>query len=155
MRNVCNPVLLKLAKSRVERLKEDVEPLLTQETMKTRESARKGLGFGFVGGGFWDSGFGIWGWGLGRSRGSCPVFRVLGSGSRVSGSVFHPSGSRFRGFGFAFRVPFSRIRGLGFGVRGKWVVREGGDDEELRPWHYLYVYSTESRLIMRVRYDSI
>ena len=35
-----------------------------------------------------------------------------------------------------------------------WVVRVGGDDGELRPWHYIYVYSIESRLIMRVRYDS-
>jgi len=35
-----------------------------------------------------------------------------------------------------------------------WVVRVGGDDGELRPWHYTYVYSIESRLVMRVRYDS-
>jgi len=35
-----------------------------------------------------------------------------------------------------------------------WVVRVEGDDRELRPWHYIYVYSIESRLIMRVRYDS-
>jgi len=27
-------------------------------------------------------------------------------------------------------------------------VRVGGDDGELRPWHYIYVYSIESRLIM-------
>jgi len=33
-----------------------------------------------------------------------------------------------------------------------WVVRVGGDDGELRPWHYIYVYSIESRMIMRVRY---
>ena len=32
-----------------------------------------------------------------------------------------------------------------------WVVRAGGDDGELRPWHYKYVYSIESRLIMTVR----
>ena len=32
---------------------------------------------------------------------------------------------------------------------GVWVVRVGGDDGELRPWHYIYVYSIESRLIMR------
>ena len=32
-------------------------------------------------------------------------------------------------------------------------MRVEGDDGELRPWHYIYVYS-ESRLIMRVRYDS-
>ena len=35
-----------------------------------------------------------------------------------------------------------------------WVVRVGGDDGELRPWHLIYVYSIESRLLMRVRYDS-
>jgi len=35
-----------------------------------------------------------------------------------------------------------------------WVVRVVGDDGELRPWHYIYVYSIESRLIMRVRYGS-
>ena len=35
-----------------------------------------------------------------------------------------------------------------------WVVRVGGDDGELRPWHCTHVYSTESRLIMRFRYDS-
>ena len=40
-------------------------------------------------------------------------------------------------------------RGL---YQGEWVVRVGGDDGELRPWHYIYVYSIESRLIMRVRY---
>ena len=32
------------------------------------------------------------------------------------------------------------------------VGRVGGDDGELRPWHYIYVYSIESRLIMRVGY---
>ena len=36
---------------------------------------------------------------------------------------------------------------------GGWVVRVGGDDGELRPWHYIYVYSIESRLIMSVRYE--
>jgi len=35
---------------------------------------------------------------------------------------------------------------------GLWVVRVGGDDEELRPWHYIYVYSIESRLIKGFRY---
>ena len=34
-----------------------------------------------------------------------------------------------------------------------WVARGGGDDGELRPWHYTYVCRIESRLIMRVRYD--
>ena len=28
-----------------------------------------------------------------------------------------------------------------------WVVRVGGDDGKLRPWHYIYVYSIESRQI--------
>ena len=37
---------------------------------------------------------------------------------------------------------------------GVWVVRVGGDDGELRPWHYMYVHSIESRLMMRVRYES-
>ena len=32
------------------------------------------------------------------------------------------------------------------------VVRVGGDDGELRPWHYIDVLSVESRLMMRVRY---
>jgi hypothetical protein len=35
-----------------------------------------------------------------------------------------------------------------------WVVRVGGDDGELRPWHFIYVYSIESRLIQRVIYES-
>ena len=35
------------------------------------------------------------------------------------------------------------------------VGSEGGRGHgELRPWHYIYVCSTESRLIMGVRYDS-
>ena len=47
-----------------------------------------------------------------------------------------------------------QLLGLGFGGWGSgvvWVVRVGGDDGELRPWHYIYVYIIESRLIMRVR----
>ena len=31
-----------------------------------------------------------------------------------------------------------------------WVVRVGEDDGGLRPWHYICVYSIESRLIMKV-----
>ena len=27
-----------------------------------------------------------------------------------------------------------------------WVVRVGVDDGELRPWHYIYAYTIESRL---------
>jgi len=45
-----------------------------------------------------------------------------------------------------FRVaPFS----LGSGTGPVWIVRVGGDDGELLPWHYTYVYSIESRHIMR------
>jgi len=33
-------------------------------------------------------------------------------------------------------------------------MRVGGDDGELRPWYYIYVYSIESRLIRRVIYES-
>jgi len=42
--------------------------------------------------------------------------------------------------------------GAGETDRTVWVVRVGGDNGELRPWHYIYVYSIESRLIMRIRY---
>ena len=27
-------------------------------------------------------------------------------------------------------------------------------DGELQPWHFIYIYSIESRLMIRVRYDS-
>ena len=33
-------------------------------------------------------------------------------------------------------------------------MREEGIDGELRPWHYINVYSIESKLIMRVIYES-
>ena len=33
---------------------------------------------------------------------------------------------------------------------GVWVVKVREDDGELRPWHHVYVYSIERRLIMRV-----
>ena len=33
----------------------------------------------------------------------------------------------------------------------RWVVRVGRDDGELRPWHYIYVYSIESRLLMETQ----
>ena len=33
-------------------------------------------------------------------------------------------------------------------------MKVGGDDGELRPWHYIHVYRFESRLTRRVRYDS-
>ena len=32
---------------------------------------------------------------------------------------------------------------------GTTYMRVGGDDGELRPWHYIYVYGIESRLIRR------
>ena len=34
------------------------------------------------------------------------------------------------------------------------LLRSEGDDEQFRPCHYLYVYNIESRLMMRVRYES-
>ena len=34
------------------------------------------------------------------------------------------------------------------------VVRVGANDGKLRSWHYIYVYSIENRLIMRVMYES-
>jgi hypothetical protein len=43
---------------------------------------------------------------------------------------------------------------MGNSDHGTKYVRVGGDDEELRPWLYIYVDSIESRLMMRVRYDS-
>ena len=59
-----------------------------------------------------------------------------------------------------FRQPSSFVRKL-IDIRKivehtglMWVVRVGGDDGELRSWYYIYVYSIESRLIMRARYDS-
>ena len=33
-----------------------------------------------------------------------------------------------------------------------WVVRVGGDDGELRPWHCICINSIKSRLMMRVKY---
>ena len=41
---------------------------------------------------------------------------------------------------------------LEFTIDTLWVVRVAGEDGELRPWHYIHVYSIESRLMMRVRY---
>ena len=41
------------------------------------------------------------------------------------------------------------------GIHTLWVVKVGGDDGELRSWHYIYVFSIERRLIMRVRYDTL
>ena len=43
---------------------------------------------------------------------------------------------------------------MGNSDHGTTYMREGGDDGELRPWHYIYVYSIGSRLVRRVRYDS-
>ena len=36
-----------------------------------------------------------------------------------------------------------------------WIVRTGGDDGELRLWHYIYVCRIESRLMMRVVYEIV
>ena len=33
-------------------------------------------------------------------------------------------------------------------------MRVGRDDGELRPCHYIYIYSIESRLIRRIMYES-
>ena len=41
---------------------------------------------------------------------------------------------------------------MGNSDNGTSYMRVGGDDGEHRPWHYIYVYSIESRLIMRVIY---
>ena len=43
---------------------------------------------------------------------------------------------------------------MGNSDHGATHMRVGGDDGELRPWHYTYVYSIESRLILRVIYES-
>jgi len=40
---------------------------------------------------------------------------------------------------------------MGNSDHGTKYMRVGGDDGKLRPWHYIYVYSIERRLIMRVR----
>ena len=39
------------------------------------------------------------------------------------------------------------IGGVGVGL---WAVRIKADDGELRPWHYIHVYSIESRFIMKL-----
>jgi hypothetical protein len=39
---------------------------------------------------------------------------------------------------------------MGAPVGRVWVVRVGGDDGELRPYHYIYVYIIESRPIMKM-----
>jgi len=43
---------------------------------------------------------------------------------------------------------------MGTSDHGTTYMRVAGHDGELRPWHYIYVCSIESRLITRVRYDS-
>ena len=40
-----------------------------------------------------------------------------------------------------------RVLGIDLRCEG----RVGGDDGELRPWRYIYVYSIESRLITELR----
>ena len=32
-----------------------------------------------------------------------------------------------------------------------WIVKVGGDDGKIQPWHHMYVYIIESRLIMKAR----
>ena len=41
---------------------------------------------------------------------------------------------------------------MGNSDHGTEYMRVGGDYEEFRPWHYIYVYSIESRLIRTVTY---
>ena len=65
---------------------------------------------------------------------------VLGDGVDV--------GSRLQDSGLSLRAS---ARANGAVAAPVWAVRVGGDDGELRPWHYIYVYSIESRLIRRVR----
>jgi len=43
---------------------------------------------------------------------------------------------------------------MGNSDHGTTYMMVRGNDGQLRPWHYIYVYSIEHRLIMRVRYDS-
>ena len=43
---------------------------------------------------------------------------------------------------------------MGNSDHGTTYMTGGGDDRELRPWHYIYVNSIESRLIRRVMYES-
>ena len=44
-------------------------------------------------------------------------------------------------FSKLFKLPPFRSGAEGWRV---WVVRVGGDDGELRPWHYIYVCSIDS-----------
>ena len=44
---------------------------------------------------------------------------------------------------------------MGNSDHGTIYMRVGGDDGELRPWYYIYVYSIESRLIMRVSHPEV
>ena len=46
-----------------------------------------------------------------------------------------------------FRAPQCQRTGA-TGGREVWVVRVGWDNEELRPWHFIHVYSIKSRLII-------
>ena len=39
---------------------------------------------------------------------------------------------------------------MGNSDHGTTYIKEGGDDGELRQWHYIYLYSIERRLIRRV-----
>ena len=43
---------------------------------------------------------------------------------------------------------------MGNSDNGTTHMRVGEDNGELRPWHYMYVYSIKSRLIRRVIYES-
>jgi len=43
---------------------------------------------------------------------------------------------------------------MGNSDHGTTYIRVGGDNGELRPWHYIYVYSIKSRPMMRFGYDA-
>ena len=42
---------------------------------------------------------------------------------------------------------------MGISDHGTTYIKVGGDDGELRPWHYIHVCSIDSRLVRRVIYE--
>ena len=67
-----------------------------------------------------------------------------------SGLEFEVSEFEFKVWGFRFLIAGLRTQSpVHPRVSDLCVVRVGGDDGELRPCHYMYVYSIESRLIWR------
>ena len=80
-----------------------------------------------------------WHWRLSQ----CPGGGAGGGGAGSGDEGGHVS-LALPSFSSAHRSPTAQHR--------VWVVRVGGEDGELRPWHCIYVYGMESRLIMRVRW---